>query len=384
MGNENLYFNANLYEQENNAKTYDIKFISQYLNNLGLSNTVSYMSKGATSSTYNFRLFENNYTPSFIKRCIDTLSTYLNTKIIILKNTEQESILSILISNKSRFYPKFFDYCGVLKNKPNGTMLFGLDNENNAIYYNIKDTKSLLVAGSSGSGKSVAMNNLIESIALFSDEKKVRINLIDLKKVEFSIYQNFVIVDKFASNFNGAISILNSMIKEIQKRYDIMEAKGIRKATEDDFPIIITFIDEYAELSSINQKLVDGLVSRIAQIGRVCNVYLVIATHTPTNKAISNSIQSRIGLRTTNIAQSNAILQSRDCVDLLGMGDAYLSIDGVNGLKRVQVFNITEKEILSRVKYVEPTLSRVKYIKLKKQSIWEEFKECIKILFGKN
>ena len=378
MGNEYLYFNANLYEQENNAKTYDIKFISQYLNNLGLSNAVNYMSKGATSSTYNFRLFENNYTPSFIKRCIDTLSTYLNTKIIILKNTEQESILSILISNKSRFYPKFFDYCGVLKNKPNGTMLFGLDNENNAIYYNIQDTKSLLVAGSSGSGKSVAMNNLIESIALFSDEKKVRINLIDLKKVEFSIYQNFVIVDKFASNFNGAVSILQSMIKEIQKRYSIMEQKGIRKATEDDFPIIITFIDEYAELSSINQKLVDGLVSRIAQIGRACNVYLVIATQTPTNKVISNlirsNIQSRIGLRTTNIAQSNAILQSRDCVDLLGMGDAYLSIDGVNGLKRVQVFNITEKEILSHVKCIEP----------KKQSKWEVFKECIKILFGKN
>lgn len=331
------------------------KWLSQYFNLLGLENEYISHSIGCSSTIYKFKLLKCNYTPNFTLKCIKTLSNFINVNVNVLKDDEA-GILKIRIVNKERYFPNFFNRCDCLENTEDGSMLFGIDENNEPIIFNIQKTKSLLVAGTSGSGKSVAMNNLICSLALFSDNSKVRINLIDLKRVEFSIFQNFCIVDDYASDYEKAILILNNMLDEIQKRYKIMEQKGIRKATTRDFPILITFIDEYAELSSINQKVVDGLVSRIAQIGRACNVYLVIATQTPTNKVISNlirsNIQSRIGLRTTNTSQSVAILQTRDCVDLLGAGDSYLSIDGVNGFIRVQICNITEDEILKRTNLV--------------------------------
>lgn len=326
-----------------------LDYISSQLNDLKINNEKIRVKVGMFSTIYKFNLL-SIYSKRELEKKLDILSNFIKQKIEILDNKEI-GVLEIALRNIERFYPNFMENGEVLKNREDGSMLLGYSMYDKPLVFNIQETKSILIAGSTGGGKSVAMNNLILSLLLYSEN--VKLNLIDLKKVELSIYKDLEKVENYADDFISAIKILKSVIEEIKIRYSIMEEKGIRKSTTNDFPINITFIDEYAELSSVNQKLVDSLVSRIAQIGRACNVYLVIATQTPTNKVISNMIRSnlpsRIGLRTTNVAQSVAIIQTKDCVNLLGKGDSYLQIDGVSDLIHCQICSITEKEIFERI-----------------------------------
>ena len=354
-------------------KIIDIKSIENLLNSAGIKAIAKDTIVNCTTTKYIFEL-QKLTSASAIQKAIASIKFCIH-KNVTLSNDQNNDFftLSLLIDNEERYFPRFMMYSYNLENAKPGSMLFGLDENMKPLIFNIEDTKSLLVAGSSGGGKSVAMNCLIESLALHS-KNNVDINLIDLKRCEFSIYKDFKIVKNLCTDYDQAINLLNKINYEIDRIYSIMQAKNIRKATIDDFNINITFIDEYAALSAINQKVVDGLVSRIASIGRAANVYLIIATQIPTNKVISNvirsNIQSRIGLKTTNAAQSIAILQTRNCCDLLGYGDAYLSIDGISGLIRCQVCNITEDDILSHINPIQDNDEKTKKTKKRRRFLW--------------
>lgn len=330
-------------------KIINLDNLSNIINNLSILNEKIDFQVGATFTKYNFKL-KKAYTESQLNTFLQKLKRVVGKKCFIAP-IEKPMTLSIYIENETRQYPKYLHNCNELKNHSSGSMLFGIDLDGNKVIYNIQKTKSILVAGSTGGGKSVCMNNLIMSLAQYSSDD-VEINLIDLKQVEFSIYAYMKCVKYLAIDFTNAIYILKDVCKEIDKRYKKMRELGIRQATTKEFKINITFIDEYAQLTAQNQSKVDELVSKIASVGRACNCYLVIATQHPTNKTISNiirsNIPSRIGLRCTNTAQSVNVLGSRECTELLGYGDAYLSIDGVKDLKRVQVCNITEDDITSK------------------------------------
>ena len=240
--------------------------------------------------------------------------------------------LSVQKSKEFVTYPRYINRRSEVAEKGIGTMLMGIDMEGNAQYRNIQDTKSILIAGSSGGGKSVYMNNLILSLLDSSKQTGVDLSMIDLKQTELAVYETIQGVSSVATDYDSAIALLNDLKSEIAYRYEVMREKKIRKATASDFSIRVCFIDEYAMLTAINQDEVDGLVAHIASVGRACNVYLVIATQHPKADVISNlikaNIQSRVCLRTLNSAQSVSILGCNKGVNLLGKGDALMQIDG--------------------------------------------------------
>ena len=328
-------------------KYYNPTFIEETLRERNIETRCHQCFPSCTYTTYVMKYLHYT-TDSQLKNAIKWLEKKIGRKVEYNDLGGKERMFTISIPNQQRVFMSYRNNHPLLNSKTNGELLLGVDKMNKGITANIKNTKSILVGGASGGGKSVCMNNLICSLIQHSN--RVKLCLIDLKKCEFTSYsKSRKLLYPIATTYEEAVSILKKLLDEIHKRYAYMQARGIRQATDNDFETIVCFIDEYAMLTSINQREIDDLVGQISAIGRASNVYLVIATQMPTNKVISNTIrsniQSRICLRTMNTAQSVAILGTRDGVDLLGYGDAYLSLDGVAELKRVQVFNITSEDI---------------------------------------
>lgn len=280
---------------------------------------------------------------------LDMLSAHLHVPVKQLTSNSAHFCLEIL--REQREYPRFMAHHEALKNKPTGEILFGIDDNGEPVTNNILKTKSILIAGSSGGGKSVLLSNIICSLACYSHPSQLSMTLIDLKRCEFSMFKNLGHLNhEIVKDYNMAIQVLRTVKSMVQQRYEEMEKEGIRKATPDKYPIICVIIDEYAELATRGNKAeLDEIIASISATGRACNVFLIIATQHAVNSVISNKIksnmQTKIGLRTTNVAQSIVAIGSRDCVDLLGNGDCYIYFDGTPSIQRVQVCELTDEDI---------------------------------------
>lgn len=282
-----------------------------------------------------------------VRRCVPALSAVNGAPVAVVPSRIGHFALSISRENE-RFFPRALNYSPT---KINGDMFIGLDEDGEPVVKNLKQTKSILVAGSTGGGKSVALSSIIMSLAR-SSVQAVHMVLIDLKKVEFSLYEDLPhLITPPISDPQKAVEMLENILSEISRRYSQMEKMHRRSMSFEEMNALVVFIDEYAELATsgnVNKREVENLVSRIAATGRACNVFLVISTQHPVKEIISNAIKvnlpSKIGLRTANTAQSVTIIGSRDCCDLLGKGDAIISIDGEQP-QRVQVPYLSDEDI---------------------------------------
>ena len=324
----------------------DNALFNDIMTNAGIQNeTVK-----ATASPQCYLWHYNLYNPNDIikvKRCIPAFSAVSGAPVAVVPSKLGHFALSISRENE-RFFPRALNYSPT---KCNGDMFIGIDEDGEPVVKNLKQTKSILIAGSTGGGKSVALSSIIMSLAR-SSVRTVHMVLIDLKKVEFSLYEDLPhLITPPISDPLKAVEMLENILSEISRRYSQMEQMHRRSMSFEEMNALVVFIDEYAELvtsGNVNKKEVENLVSRIAATGRACNVFLVISTQHPVKEIISNAIKvnlpSKIGLRTANTAQSVTIIGSRDCCDLLGKGDAIISIDGEQP-QRVQVPYLSDEDI---------------------------------------
>ena len=322
--------------------------IAESLTALGLPSAFINKTITCTTIKYHFNLENITKLPK-VKKVAELLSASCHEPIKVLSS--QIGHFCLEFTRKEREFPNFMCWHKYLANKPAGEILFGVDDNGQPITRNIMKTKSIMIARSSGGGKSVLLSNIICSLACYSNPKELSMTLIDLKRCEFGMYKNLCHLNhEVITDYTSAITMLNTIRQVIDTRYTQMEQMGIRQATTDKFPIICVIIDEYAELASRgNKQELDSTVASIAATGRACNVFLIIATQHAVGSIISNVIksnmQTKIGLRTTNVAQSICAIGTRDCVDLLGYGDSFIHFDGQAELKRGQVCNLTDNDI---------------------------------------
>ena len=348
---------------------YTGKSIAENLTALRLPSTFINNTITCTTIKYHFNLDNITKLPK-VKKVVELLSASCHEPIKVLSSNVGHFCLEF--TRKEREFPKFMSWHKELANKPAGEILFGIDDNGEPITRNIMKTKSMLIAGSSGGGKSVLLSNIICSLACYSKPEELSLTLIDLKRCEFGMYKNLCHLNhEVITDYTSAITMLNTIRQVIDTRYTQMEQMGIRQATTDKFPIICVIIDEYAELASRgNKQELDSTVASIAATGRACNVFLIIATQHAVGSIISNVIksnmQTKIGLRTTNVVQSICAIGTRDCVDLLGYGDSFIHFDGQAELKRVQVCNLTDNDIYGitanckpRVWNTQPTTPKI-------------------------
>lgn len=219
-----------------------------------------------------------------------------------------------------------------------GKLTFALGKDINGNYRvcNMEKMPHLLIAGSTGSGKSVCLNVLLVSLLYKCSPEDLRIVLVDPKRVEFSMFNNLphLLIPEVICNSDKAINALNYLIKEMERRYELFEELYVKKLDEynetrevvsgerEKLPYIIMIIDEMNDLMSTNKKEIEDRVVRIAQKARAAGIHLILATQRPSVDVITGTIKtnlpSRIAFAVTSFIDSKTILDRVGAEKLLG------------------------------------------------------------------
>jgi len=227
----------------------------------------------------------------------------------------------------------------------------------------------LLIAGSTGSGKSVFIHNLIMSLIYKYSPDNLRLVLIDPKKVEFNIYNGLphLITPEVVMGAEKAINALKWCVKEMDRRYDMMSKAGynniepynksdlVKAGQFEHLPYIVIVVDELAEIMCANKKDSELCIQRITQLARACGMHLVLATQRPSVDIISgvikNNVPSRIAFSLQSGIDSKTILNTVGAEKLLGQGDMIFAPTGTSVMSRLQAAYASDSEIAAVIDY---------------------------------
>ena len=232
-------------------------------------------------------------------------------------------------------------------------------------------TPHLLVAGTTGSGKSVFINTLLASILYKFSPNELRLILIDPKMLELSVYNDIAhLLTPVVTEPKKAIIALKWVCKEMERRYSLMNEEntrsldGFNQKVSEKLPYIIVFIDEMADLMMTAGKEVEHYVQRLAQMARACGIHLVMATQRPSVDIITGSIKanfpSRISFQVASKYDSRTVLGEIGAEQLLGNGDMLMSKNGGN-LIRYQSAFISDNEVNKLIKEIKRS-QKVQYL----------------------
>lgn len=243
----------------------------------------------------------------------------------------------------------------------------------------LSKTPHLLVAGTTGSGKSVFINNLLASLLYKFSPDELRLILIDPKMLELSVYNDIAhLLTPVVTEPKKSIIALKWVCKEMERRYSLMNElstrslEGYNQKSESRLPYIVVFIDEMADLMMTAGKEVEYYVQRLAQMARACGIHLVMATQRPSVDIITGSIKanfpSRISFQVASKYDSRTVLGEIGAEQLLGNGDMLMSKNGSN-LIRYQSAFISDKEVNKLINEIKKS-QQVQYL--------QELEEVIK------
>ena len=237
------------------------------------------------------------------------------------------------------------------------TVGLGMDISGQAIFADIRKMPHLLVAGATGSGKSVCINTLISSILFKATPDEVKFILIDPKMVELSNYNGIPhLMVPVVTDPKKASSVLNWAVQEMEKRYSIFANHGVRdiksfnrRYPEEKIPLVVIVIDELADLMMVSPKDVEDAICRILQKARAAGIHMILATQRPSVNVITGIIKanlpSRISFAVSSQVDSRTILDRGGAETLLGKGDMLFSPQGAPKPIRVQGAFISDEEV---------------------------------------
>ncbi len=248
------------------------------------------------------------------------------------------------------------------------TLALGKDIVGNPFITDLKKLPHLLIAGTTGSGKSVGVNAMILSLLYKNPPDQLKLVMIDPKMVEFSIYADIPhLLTPIITDPKKAIGALQSVAKEMERRYSLMseyKVKTIDSYNEqapnngvEAFPYLIVVIDELADLMMTGGKEAEVPIARIAQMGRASGLHLIVATQRPSVDVVTGLIKtnlpSRVSFRVGTKIDSKVILDTDGAQSLLGRGDMLFTPPGTNGLVRLHAPFATEDEIKKIVDFIK-------------------------------
>ncbi len=236
------------------------------------------------------------------------------------------------------------------------------------IFTGLEKMPHMLIAGATGTGKSVAINTLLLSLLYKHSPDTLKLILIDPKRVELSLYNGMphlitpVIVDS-----KKVVNALRWAVREMEKRYERLSLSGSRDlysfntkqaaAKEDLMPFIVIVIDELADLMASHGRDVEAAIVRLAQMARAVGIHLVVSTQRPSVEVITGlikaNITSRIALQVASQVDSRTILDMSGAEKLLGSGDMLYLAGDVSKPRRIQGAFVTEKEVKDVVKFIK-------------------------------
>ena len=248
------------------------------------------------------------------------------------------------------------------------TMALGKDIVGAPFVTDLKKLPHLLIAGTTGSGKSVGINAMLLSLLYRNSPQTLRLMMIDPKMLEFSIYNDIPhLLTPVITEAKKAITALSNMVAEMERRYKIMSqtrTKNVESYNEkmkseggEQFPYIVVIIDELADLMMTSGKDVELYIGRLAQMARASGIHLIVATQRPSVDVVTGLIKanlpSRISYRVGQRIDSKVILDQMGAESLLGRGDMLFTPPGSPGVIRLHAPFASEKEIETIVNFLK-------------------------------
>lgn len=251
----------------------------------------------------------------------------------------------------------------------------GKDVSGNLIVAELNKMPHLLIAGATGSGKSVCVNSIITSILMKATPDEVRLILVDPKKVELSNYNGVPhLLSPVVTDPKKAAGVLQQVVAEMERRYEVFAENGQRnmesfniyartfneKANDEDkkeiMPYHVVILDEVADLMMVASKTVEDCIMRISQMARAAGIHLIVATQRPSTDIITGvikaNIPSRIAFAVSSSVDSRTILDATGAEKLLGKGDMLFSPMGSSSPVRVQGAFVADEEVSRVVEFV--------------------------------
>jgi S-DNA-T family DNA segregation ATPase FtsK/SpoIIIE len=295
-----------------------------------------------------------------------------------------KSAVGIEVPNQQRQLVSFKDLISNEHFKPQKSHLpftLGKAISGKPYYTDIGKIPHLLIAGSTGSGKSVCVNSLICSILYSKKPDEVRLMLVDPKRVELKMYEELPhLITPVMKETHEAITALNWAVKHMEERYRILESYNVRSISgynimrkqenKSTMPYIVIIIDEFADLIMTGRKEIEEPIIRLAQMSRAVGIHLVLATQRPSADVITNLIKAnfpgRIAFKVATKLESRIILDINGAETLLGKGDMLYTSPNMSNISRLQSPFISDEEVFRITQF---------YKKHYKSDYWDEVLE---------
>ncbi len=295
---------------------------------------------------------------SQIKKLDEDLSLALKSKVLITFNSHGSLCLEAPI-NKRRtvFFRRLLETADDINNKL--PVVLGVNASYETFSFDLAELPHLLIAGTTGSGKSILVKSILASIMYNLTPNDVRLVLIDPKRVDFSIFNtSSFLACRVITDMADASNVLLTLVEEMEKRYDILERNNSSNILQYNdsvkagkkLPYIITVVDEFADLIMGEKGDIGDNIIRIAQKARACGIHLILATQRPSAEVISGLIKAnvpgKIALSVSSSINSKIIIDRTGAEKLLGKGDMIFISPEVKDGVRLQGAFISDQELM--------------------------------------
>ena len=339
---------------------------------------ITQINPGPVVTTFEFKP-EAGIKYSRITNLSDDLCLALKAESILIERMAGKSTVGIQVPNRQReiiFLRENIESQEFMGSKSKMTIAMGKDINGRIVTADLAGMPHLLIAGSTGAGKSVAINAMIMSILYKATPDQVRLILVDPKRLELGNYEGVPhLYTPIITEPKLAANALRNAVREMERRLKLLAAKGVRNidqynklfdrgdtpslfgedSDEKPIPYIVIIIDELADLMMLDSSNVEESITRLAQMARAVGIHLVLATQRPSVDVITGLIKAnfpaRVSFRVATKVDSRTILDANGAEALLGKGDMLYLPSGSARVHRLHAPFVTEKEIAAVVEF---------------------------------
>jgi S-DNA-T family DNA segregation ATPase FtsK/SpoIIIE len=360
----------------------ELKALAQVLTDkcaeFGVTGQVTQINPGPVVTTFEFKP-EAGIKYSRITSLCDDLCLALRAESILIERMAGKSTVGIQVPNRERetiWLREAIESADFIGNKSKLTLSMGKDINGRIVIADLGTMPHLLIAGSTGAGKSVAINSMIMSMLYKATPDQIRLILVDPKRLELGVYEGVPhLYTPIITEPKLAANALRNAVREMERRLKALAEKGVRNIDQynrlfddtpslfggDDsdeerpLPYIVIVIDELADLMMLDQGNVEESVTRLAQMSRAVGIHMVLATQRPSVDVITGLIKAnfpaRMSFRVATKVDSRTILDANGAEALLGRGDMLYLPSGSARVHRLHAPFVTEKEIAAVVEF---------------------------------
>ncbi len=372
--NNNNFHNKSKKEILNKAKT-----LEKTLNNFGVDAKVVQISKGPTITRFEIQPSPGVKVSKIVNLTDDIALNLAAQNIRVEAPIPGKSAVGIEVPNENSMLVGFREVIEsneFISNDSKLTFILGKDISGNPIVADLAKMPHMLIAGATGSGKSVCVNTLINSILYKATPDEVKFLLIDPKVVELSNYNGIPhLLLPVVTDPKKAATALNWVVQEMTNRYKLFAKEGVRNIDSYNekmngldsnmLPKLVVIIDELADLMIVAPNQVEDAICRLAQMARAAGIHLIVATQRPSVDVITGvikaNIPSRIAFAVSSQVDSRTILDMGGAEKLLGKGDMLFYPVGESKPKRVQGCFISDTEVKNIVDFIQNQVEEVNY-----------------------